>query len=59
MQPQALRTFYVNKDKKNLKHFISNKITTSKYTVINFLPKNIIMQFSKLANIYFLAMMIL
>ena len=32
---------------------------TSKYTVVNFLPKNLVDQFSKLANIYFLGMMIL
>ena len=30
-----------------------NSIMTSKYTVSNFLPLNLIMQFSKVANIYF------
>jgi hypothetical protein len=43
----------------NSKLFVGNHIVTSKYTVINFLPKNLVDQFSKLANIYFLAMMIL
>lgn len=31
-----------------------NAIQTSKYTTINFVPKNLIEQFSKLANVYFL-----
>ena len=57
--PQPLRTFKVNKKKDNTKLFVGNQITTSKYTVVTFLPKNLIDQFSKLANIYFLAMMIL
>ena len=57
--PQPLRTFRVNKKKDNAKLFVGNQITTSKYTVVSFLPKNLIDQFSKLANIYFLAMMIL
>jgi hypothetical protein len=49
----------VNEIEQNGKLFQLNKIVTSKYTVINFLPKNLIDQFSKLANIYFLAMMVL
>lgn len=31
----------------------NNSISTSKYTAINFLPKNLFFQFSKLANDYF------
>jgi phospholipid-transporting ATPase len=31
-----------------------NSIKTSKYTSLNFLPKNLIVQFSKVANVYFL-----
>ena len=31
-----------------------NKITTSKYNCVNFIPLNLIEQFSKIANIYFL-----
>lgn len=31
-----------------------NKISTGKYSVFTFLPKNLIEQFSKLANLYFL-----
>lgn len=32
----------------------SNAISTTKYTIINFLPKNLFEQFHRLANIYFL-----
>lgn len=31
-----------------------NSIKTSKYTPINFIPKNLFVQFSKVANLYFL-----
>ena len=34
----------------------SNKIHTSKYTAWNFLPKNLLEQFSKPSNVYFLVM---
>ena len=36
-----------------------NKIRTTKYTPITFLPKNIIFQFTNVANTYFLVMIIL
>lgn len=31
-----------------------NNIRTAKYTLFNFLPKNLFNQFSKMANVYFL-----
>jgi phospholipid-transporting ATPase len=31
-----------------------NRIKTSKYTLYNFLPLNLLVQFSKVANVYFL-----
>ncbi|KAL8625040.1 hypothetical protein ACOMHN_012049 [Nucella lapillus] len=34
--------------------FINNRITTSKYTLLNFLPKNLFEQFRRIANFYFL-----
>lgn len=37
----------------------NNAICTSKYTVISFLPKNLFEQFSKMANVYFLFIMVL
>lgn len=38
------------------KRFIGNRITTSKYNCLTFLPKNLFEQFSKMANTYFLIM---
>lgn len=32
----------------------NNSICTSKYTKVNFFPKNLIEQFSKMANVYFI-----
>ncbi|XP_076435562.1 phospholipid-transporting ATPase IF-like [Babylonia areolata] len=34
--------------------FINNRIVTSKYTLLNFLPKNLFEQFRRVANFYFL-----
>jgi phospholipid-transporting ATPase len=36
-----------------------NAIRTTKYTVLTFLPKNLFEQFSKMANVYFLFIMVL
>ncbi|ORX88939.1 phospholipid-translocating P-type ATPase [Basidiobolus meristosporus CBS 931.73] len=35
-------------------NFIHNKITNTKYTVLSFLPKNLLEQFSRFMNLYFL-----
>ncbi|XP_051870560.1 LOW QUALITY PROTEIN: phospholipid-transporting ATPase VB-like [Pristis pectinata] len=37
-----------------MRNYMSNKITTTKYTIFNFLPKNFIEQCNRFANIYFL-----
>jgi hypothetical protein len=37
----------------NYKQFTNNKISTSKYTWWNFVPKNLWEQFQRWANIYF------
>ncbi|KAI7889242.1 uncharacterized protein EV154DRAFT_604236 [Mucor mucedo] len=39
--------------------YVSNKIRTSKYTVLSFVPKNLFEQFRRPANMYFLGMAIL
>jgi len=44
------RSIKVNENRMD---YPSNSISTSKYNVLNFLPKNLLFQFSKLANIYF------
>ena len=49
-------TFYINDNQKNQEefHFKNNKIDTTKYNVITFLPKGLLYQFMRLANVYFL-----
>jgi phospholipid-transporting ATPase len=39
--------------------YINNKVITSKYNVLTFLPLNIMLQFSKMANFYFLVLLIM
>ena len=39
--------------------FPTNRISTGKYSVWNFLPKNLLLQFKRVANTYFLIMFIL
>mmetsp|Transcript_16967 Transcript_16967/g.39553 ORF Transcript_16967/g.39553 Transcript_16967/m.39553 type:complete len:1442 (-) Transcript_16967:153-4478(-) len=39
--------------------FVSNRVTTSKYTLISFLPVNLLEQFRKQANLYFLIISII
>jgi phospholipid-transporting ATPase len=56
------REFEVNvqHDRKNKeRRFRDNSISTGIYTWYSFLPKNLFMQFSKLANFYFLLMLVL
>ena len=40
-------------------HRKNNKIKTTKYTMLNFFPKNIFEQFHRFANLYFLFIIIL
>jgi hypothetical protein len=35
--------------------FINNAVTTSKYTMLTFLPKNLFEQFRRIANFYFVS----
>ncbi len=42
-----------------LMHYPRNKIRTTKYTPLSFLPKNLLIQFSNVANLYFLLLIIL
>ena len=51
-----LQEFYINNNKKNklLKHQ-NNEINTTKYNFVTFLPKSLLIQFSRLPNLYFLA----
>ncbi|KAI9788660.1 MAG: hypothetical protein M1835_002165 [Candelina submexicana] len=46
-------------DERTGKHYIENTIRSSRYTLWNFLPRQLFAQFSKLANFYFLCVSIL
>lgn len=49
------RTIHVNDQQANsVFKFASNVVTTAKYNIITFLPKNLFEQFCRLANVYFL-----
>ena len=56
-----LYQFYINDTQTNLQkyHFKDNRIDTTKYNIITFLPKALIIQFVRLANVYFLVSAIL
>lgn len=46
-------------DERTGRRYITNSITSSRYTLYNFLPRQLFAQFSKLANFYFLCVSIL
>ncbi|KAG6833085.1 hypothetical protein H0H87_011496 [Tephrocybe sp. NHM501043] len=69
-QPGPPRTIYVNEnipehhfDRKGKPKpefvFTSNQVITSKYTIITFLPRNLLEQFRRIANLFFLTISIL
>ncbi|KAI9104583.1 hypothetical protein DFS34DRAFT_603703 [Phlyctochytrium arcticum] len=67
-QPKPKRRIYVNIPLPPMEfdhlgrphqHFPANKVRTSKYTPITFIPKNLCEQFRRLANLYFLMTVIL
>ncbi|XP_055329116.1 phospholipid-transporting ATPase ID-like [Paramacrobiotus metropolitanus] len=57
---ESERRIYVNQHDKNAEfHYADNYIKTSKYNIVTFLPKNLFEQFQRLANFYFLILLIL
>ena len=58
---EDLYEFYINDPDKNTNElfFKNNKISTTKYNAITFLPKALLYQFIRLANIYFVFIAIL
>ncbi|KIK68118.1 hypothetical protein GYMLUDRAFT_36948 [Collybiopsis luxurians FD-317 M1] len=59
-QPLPEEYFDAKKRVKKQYVYISNQVIPSKYTVVDFLPKNlIVVQFRRIANIYFLGIAIL
>eukprot|EP01136_Pigoraptor_vietnamica_P004618 Opistho-1_new@35139 len=57
---EAQRIVQINRPEANLEYrYVGNKIVTSKYTILTFLPKNLFEQFRRVANAYFLLLLIL
>ncbi|KAL7747226.1 hypothetical protein RI367_007437 [Sorochytrium milnesiophthora] len=46
-------------DGRPLAQYVSNEVLTSKYSLVSFLPKNLFEQFRRLANMFFLMLIIL
>ena len=47
--------FFINDNSKNLEFKLKdNTITTTKYNILTFIPKGLLYQFARLANVYFL-----
>ncbi|KAI0468025.1 phospholipid-translocating P-type ATPase [Xylaria cf. heliscus] len=46
-------------DERSGKHYTSNSIRSNRYTLLSFLPKQVVFQFGRLANFYFLVIGIL
>ena len=63
MKPKKVKLyeFHINNNLKNNEdyHFKDNRVDTTKYNIITFLPKALFYQFVRVANIYFLACAIL
>jgi hypothetical protein len=54
------RTVYANDDEKNsLIRYPSNYVQTTRYNIITFLPKNLWEQFHRVANVFFVFLMVL
>ena len=61
IEVEPLYKFYINNTVSNMSiyHFKNNTISTTKYNAFTFLPKAFLLQFIRLANIYFLICAIL
>ena len=59
--PELCKIYYgeTNEYKDQNKIYPNNRISTTKYTLVNFFPKSLLLQFRKSANIYFLLVTIL
>lgn len=58
---EASRKIYVNiaDSSREYADFVPNKIRTAKYNIVTFLPKNLFEQFRRIANFYFLVLVLL
>lgn len=55
----ALPSTHCNSDGNPMQQFVDNSIRTTKYSIITFIPLNLFSQFRRIANFYFLVMIIL
>eukprot|EP00027_Filamoeba_sp_ATCC50430_P017093 CAMPEP_0168565858 /NCGR_PEP_ID=MMETSP0413-20121227/14088_1 /TAXON_ID=136452 /ORGANISM="Filamoeba nolandi, Strain NC-AS-23-1" /LENGTH=1122 /DNA_ID=CAMNT_0008597795 /DNA_START=123 /DNA_END=3488 /DNA_ORIENTATION=+ len=54
-EDSSIRILHTNNTEKNAKYrYPNNFVKTSKYTIFTFIPKNLIEQFMRAANVYFL-----
>jgi hypothetical protein len=59
-QTETFYTAHLNEPVKNSElKYKSNAVSTTKYNLITFLPKNLFEQFQRIANLYFLVIAIL
>ena len=58
-EQEDIWNYRANETNTHDRRFTMNSIRTTKYTILTFLPKNLFLQFSKMANVYFLFIMIL
>lgn len=58
-EPEDIWHFRANEANTHDRRLTTNAIRTTKYTWLTFLPKNLFEQFSKMANVYFLFIMLL
>lgn len=60
VSPTTTRVLRANDPEFNAgQDFVSNYTTTSKYTLLSFIPKNLFEQFHRIANVYFLFIAVL
>ena len=59
--PRTVRSVSIgdSSDTRSAYRFANNAVTTSRYNVLNFIPKTVFEQFRRVANLYFLAQAIL
>jgi hypothetical protein len=58
---KQIKVYFGNEEKMKERHknYKNNTISTTKYNIITFIPKSLLMQFLRAANIYFLIISIL